>query len=487
MIEYRFIHLRTVLRFTGIVTLILAFLMLLPTIYAFLEGEKVMAAFVFSVLSTAALGFTLYLAGDKNNEGMNKRDGFITIVFTWVMISVCGSLPFILSGATENFGDAVFESIAGFATNGLSLLNFEQIPYSVLLWRGIIEWVGGIGIIIFIMSFIPFFKTGQAQVFFFDRSDETIGKIKASVTGTARRLISLYAGFTLMLFVLLFAQGMQIKEAILYTFSTMSSSGFSTANGDVSNFSGGILSTIGVFMFVAGSNLYLIYYAIKLHFRKIIRNDEFKWYVLSILLPLFILIVQFSVSNGFIWEKGLAGDTLFNIISIITTTGFYIAQDIPFVNEFWWLVFFLLMFLGSAAASSGGGINVFRQAVLLRSTRRYFLSILHPQAIHRVRFNKVEIEENNISRVMGFFLIFLLVYVIGVLLLTLGGFGFQDSLAMSIAFLSNTGNAVRLLINDLNVVDLHWYNKFIFAMMMLFGRLHIIPLLVVLSPIFWKK
>ena len=487
MSQYRFIHLRTILRFTGIVTLILAGLMLIPTIYAFLEDERNEAAFAFSAISAFALGITLFLAGEKNNDGMNKRDGFITIVFTWITISICGGLPFVLSGATDNFGDAVFESIAGFATNGLSILNFERIPYSVLLWRGIIEWVGGIGIIIFIMSFIPFFKTPQAKIFFFDRSDETIGNIKTTVSGTARRLISIYTGFTLLLFIILFTQGMQIKEALLYTLSTMSTSGFSPLNGNVSALSSGALSTIAVFMFLAGSNLYLIYFAIKLHFNKILKNDEFKWYFLSILVPLIALFTQYSFTQGVVGNGKLAGETLFNIISIITTTGFYIAQDIPFLSSFWWLVFFLLMFLGSAAASSGGGINVVRQAILLRSARRYFLSILHPKAIYKVRFNKVDLDENNVSRVMGFLLIFLLVYVLGILMLTIGGHGFQDSLAMSVAFLSNTGNAVRLLINDLNMADIHWYDKFTFALMMLFGRLHIIPLLLVLSPIFWKK
>lgn len=487
MSQYRFIHLRTILRFTGIVTLIITVLMLIPTLYAFNENERNEAAFAFSFLSSFALGMTLFLAGEKNKAEMNKRDGFVTIVFTWLIISICGSFPFVLSGATQNFGDAIFESIAGFTTNGLSLLNFEHIPYSVLLWRGIIEWVGGIGIIIFTMSFIPFFKTGQAQVFFFDRSDETIGKIKTTVTGTARRLIYIYSGFSLILFIILFLQGMELKEAVLYTFSTMSTSGFSPLNGNVSELSSWTLSTIAVFMFLAGSNLYLIYFAIKLHFKKILKNDEFKWYILSILIPLFLLFTHYSFTQGTIGNEKLAGETLFNIISIITTTGFYIEQDIPFSSSFWWLVFFLLMFLGSAAASSGGGINVFRQAVLLRSARRYFLSILHPKAIHKVRFNKVELDENNVSRVMGFILIFLLVYVLGILMLTLGGYGFQDSLAMSIAFLSNTGNAVRLLINDLNVADIQWFDKLTFTLMMLFGRLHIIPLVLILSPIFWKK
>lgn len=487
MAQYRFIHLRTVLRFTGIVTLILAFLMLIPAIYAFLEGEKVMSAFIFSALSSAAIGLTLYLAGNKNIEGLNKRDGFVTIILIWIIVTVCGSLPFVMSGSTANFGDAVFESIAGFSTNGLSLLNFSSTPYSILLWRGIIEWVGGIGIIIFIMSFIPYFKTGQAQVFFYDRSDETIGNMKTTVIGTARRLISIYAGFTIVLFLTLLIQKMQLKEALLYTFSTMSGSGFSPQNGNVSHLSPAILTTIAVFMFVAGSNLYLLYYALRLHFKKIVRNDEFKWYLLSIVIPLILLLVEYGFINGFFGEAYFVGETLFNIISIITTTGFYVAQEIPFQRDFWWLIFFLLMFLGSASASSGGGINVFRQAVLLRSARRYFLSILHPKAIYRVRFNKVDLEENNVGRVMGFLLIFLLVYVLGVLMLTLSGYGFQDSLAMSISFLSNTGNAVRLLISDLNMADIHWYDKFIFVALMLFGRLHIIPLILVMSPIFWKK
>lgn len=486
MSNYRFIHLRTIIRFNGIVVLLIALLMLGPGLYAFFAHEEGVSAFAFSILISLLLGLLLYFIGKKKNKEINKRDGFLTIIITWFVVSLVGSLPFFLSGSTNSFGDAVFESIAGFATNGLSLLDFSKIPYSVVLWRGIIEWVGGIGIIIFIISFIPFFKTSQARVFFFDKNDETLGKITTSVSGTARRLIGIYFGFTIVLFTSLYFQGLAAHEAILYTFSTISTSGFSPKHGELSSLSSEILITIGAFMFIAGSNLYLIYHVLKLRIKKIVRNDELKWYVLGIVLPLVILITQLFVKNGFQgWN--IIGETAFNVISVITTTGFYIEQNIPMTNSFWWIMFFLLMFLGSAAASSGGGINVFRQIILFRSTRRYFLSIIHPKAVYKVKFNKIEIDENVLSRVQVFLLIFLLIYIIGLLMLTLSGFSFEDSMAMSVAFLSNTGNAVRLLIHDLNVAELQWYDKFIFAVMMIMGRLQIIPILVVLSPIFWKK
>lgn len=486
MSKYRFIHLRTIFRFNGIVVLLITALMLAPGIYSFITEKEIVFAFVFSILISLLFGLFLFFLGKKKTADINKRDGFLTIITTWFVVSLVGSLPFFFSGATSSFGDAVFESMAGFATNGLSLLDFSKTPYSIVLWRGIIEWIGGIGIIIFIISFIPFFKTGQAKVFFFDKSDETLGNIKASISGTARRLMGIYFGLTVLLFVILYSLGLTPHDAILYAFSTISSSGFTPLHGEVSKLSNEILITLGFFMFVAGSNLYLIYHVLKLRLRKFIRNDEFKWYVIVILLPLLILLLQNFATNGFQnWD--IIGETAFNVVSIITTTGLYIAQDIPMTNSFWWIMIFLLMFIGSATASSGGGINVFRQIILFRSTRRYFLSILHPKAMYRVRFNKTEIDENIINRVQVFLLIFLLIYIAGLLLLALSGFSLEDSLAMSVAFLSNTGNAVRLLIHDLNLAEIQWYDKFIFAVMMLLGRLQIIPILVVLSPIFWRK
>ncbi|PKP04560.1 MAG: hypothetical protein CVU11_04045, partial [Bacteroidetes bacterium HGW-Bacteroidetes-6] len=449
-------------------------------------GESVYMSFAYSSALAFGFGLVLYIAGDRNKSEINKRDGFLTIFITWGSVALVGSLPFFLSGSANSYGDALFESIAGFSTNGLSLLDFNHTPASIVLWRGIIEWVGGIGIIIFIISFIPFFRSGQARVFFFDRNDETLGKITSSISGTARRLMLIYTGFTIVLLIILLALGLNLHDALLYTFSTMSTSGFSPLNGEVSHLSDAVLITISVFMFVAGSNLYLSYHLLKLRMKKIISNDEFRWYVLSIFIPLIFLMGQYFATEGFSgWHDTFP--TTFNIVSIITTTGFYIGQNIPVYNHFWWIMLFLLMFLGSAAASSGGGINVFRQVVLFRSMRKYFLSIFHPNIVYKVRFNQIEIGNNTISRVMGFLLIYILVFVVGLLLLTLSGFGFEDSMAMSVAFLSNTGNAVRLLIVDFNMHNIEWYDKLIFAIMMLFGRLQIIPILIIVSPAFWKK
>lgn len=487
MENYRFIHYRTILRFTGIVNVILTSLMGIPILWAFWNNDSALHPLIFSAIFSLAIGITLFFAGNGETRELNKRDGYISVIFIWLTSTITSSFPFYFCGATATFGDAVFETIAGFATNGFSLLNFYDISYSVLLWRSILDWVGGIGIIILVISFVPFFKSGQDKVFLYDKSDETIGNIKASTSAVSRRIVLIYLFLTLFLIAALLLQGLGFEDSILLALSTISSSGFTMHNGDVSFMSSGILLTIGLFMIIAGSNFYLIYHAIKLNFRKILRNGELRWYISSMIIPLCVLTIYYVVHFGTENIVNVISYTAFNVVSIISTTGFYILPESYYVNEFWWLIFFFLMFLGSASASSGGGINVFRQAVLLKSTKVYFQKIIHPSAVNKISFNNVSIEEKTVGNVMSFFLIFVLTYIVGFLILTLIGYGFTDSLALAISFLSNTGNAVRLLVADSCLADIGLYEKVAFSAMMVIGRLQIVPLLVVLSPSFWRK
>lgn len=243
---------------------------------------------------------------------------------------------------------------------------------------------------------------------------------------------------------------------------------------------------ITVFMFVAGTNLYFEYYILKANVRKVLDNEEFKWYALIIILPI-ILIVSETFYRTESFDTYIIGDIAFNVLSVISTTGFYIGDTEFIYSSFWWIAIFSLMFLGSTAASSSGGLNVYRQVVLWRASVNYFKSVLHPNGVFPTKLNGRVVPDAMQLRIMGFFILFLLVFVIGSILISLNGSGFEDSLALSICALSNSGNAIHLLSPDFDATSLHWGNKLVVMILMIIGRLEIIPFMMILSRTFWRR
>lgn len=437
---------------------------------------------------TLMIGSLLLFIKRDPNDSLSKRDGFLIIALAWVVVPLFGSLPFLFTDAIHNPLDAVFESISGFATNGLSVVDADtSLGFGLIFWRSIIQWIGGIGIIVFIISFIPFFRTGQAQVFLYDMQDSSFDKLHPTVSGTARRLISIYTATSLIMFALLILIAkMDWFNAACYTFSTISTGGFSLDQGNISALSHSSIWIIALFMFVAGTNLYFVYYILKINIRKVLDNEEFKWYAMIILLPVFLIVSEtFYRINSF--NFSILGDIVFNVISVISTTGFYIGDAEFVASSFWWITIFCLMFLGSTAASSSGGINVYRQIVLWRASVNYFKSVLHPNGIFPTKLNGKVVPDPMQLRIMGFFILFLLVFVIGAFIISLNGLGFQESLSLSVCALSNNGNAIHLLSSAFDANAMHWGNKLVVMMLMIIGRLEIIPFMMILSRTFWRR
>ena len=482
----------------GILLLFNGSLMLLSSLTSFIFKDGVtfeLTLSAFLVLSTGAL---MMLFGRQHNKQIQKREGYLIVSLGWVLMSLSGTLPYLLTAAIPDFTAAFFETMSGYTTTGASILNdIEIIPKGVLFWRSTTHWIGGMGIIVLAIAILPFLGIGGTQLFTAEAPGPGGDKLHPRITDTAKRLWLIYVAYTLLETFLLYFAGMSFFDAINHSMSTLSTGGFSTKNASIAfwNDQPLIQYIIIFFMFLAGMNFVLSYYAFTRKFQKIIRDEEFKVYFSFILIftVLTTLIVlnkeQYSLVQGIALVsqvESIFRDALFQVVSVITTTGF-VSTDFTLWTPFLTIVFFGLMFLGGSSGSTSGGVKVVRHLLMIKGGFLEFKRALHPNAIIQARYNKKIVGDSISYNILGFFILYMLSFIIGALGFGLLDIDFESTIGLAASTLGNVGPALGDFGPSHNYEALPDAGKWWASFLMLLGRLELFTVLILFTPFFWRK
>ncbi len=449
--------------------------------------DETMRPFIYSVAVTLGLGLiSWYIFGRDAKKGIGKREGYLIVSLSWILMSLFGALPYLFSGAIPSFTDAFFETISGFTTTGASILNeIEILPKSILYWRAMTHWIGGMGIIVLTVAILPFLGIGGMQLLVAEMPGITPDRLHPRITATAKRLWGIYVIFTIAEVLLLWAGEMDFFDSVCHSFATMATGGFSTKNDSIAGFSAYSQYIIILFMALAGINFTLHYLALHRKFSKIWANQEFKAYitiiiVVSVLIALGLIIFMHEGA-----EKAFR-NALFTVVSILTTTGF-VTTDYYIWPGYLWMLVFALMFLGGSAGSTGGGIKIVRHLLLIKNSWLELKRALHPNAIIPVKFNGKAVSQNIIFNVMAFFIIYILIFASATIALSVMGYDFETSIGATIASLGNIGPGIGGVGPVENYGFFTPIAKWLLSFLMLLGRLELFTILIVLSPAFWKQ
>lgn len=446
---------------------------------------------IFSSSITLLIGLFLKLTTRKSeNAEIKKREGYLIVALGWLSMAIFGSLPYLFSGAIPNFANAFFETVSGLTTTGASILNnIEEIPKGILFWRSLTQWIGGMGIIVLTIAILPLLGVGGMELFASEAPGPTKDKIHPRIKETAKRLWFIYVGFTVLQTILLmYPGGMGFFDAINHSFTTMSTGGFSTKQASVAHFNSAIIEyIIIVFMFIAGTNFTLLYFGFKFKFKKFWENDEFKWYFGAVLLLTALIIpsVHIYSTHGLGFEKTFR-DALFQIVSIITTTGFSSA-DFTNWGAFVTFLIFLLLFTGASAGSTSGGMKLVRIVLLIKNGFLEFKRRLHPNAVVPVHLNRQGVPIHIIYNLLAFVFFYLSTFVVGSLVVTFLGVDFMEAVSAVATSLGNVGPGIGSIGPSYSFAHLPDSSKWVLSFLMLMGRLELFTIAILFTPYFWRR
>lgn len=468
-----------------------AFMELSAIVGLITDNRRVIEIVLAGVVTLGAGAMMMYVTRTHRKE-IHKKDGYIIVTLGWIMMSVSGSLPYLFSEAIPSFTNAFFETMSGYTTTGASVVNdIEAMPNGILFWRSMTHWLGGMGIIVLAIAILPLLGIGGMQLFAAEAPGPSGDKLHPRITDTAKRLWLIYVVYTIAETILLKLAGMSFFDAINHSLSTLSTGGFSTKNASVAHWNDNplIQYIIIVFMFLAGSNFVLSYFAFKGRVQKIIKDEEFKLYFIFITLFSIVaatmIFFQTDVPIGNTFESSFRHAT-FQVLAVVTTTGF-VTADFTGWTPFLTVMFFGLMFLGGSAGSTAGGVKVVRHLVMIKNGFLEFKRALHPNAIIPVRYNRKTVSKEIVFNILGFFILYMLLFIFGALALGLMGLDFETAVGGAASSLGNVGPAFGDLNPLQNFDSLPKAGKWWCAFLMLLGRLELFTVLILLTPFFWRN
>ena len=474
--------------------------MFLATAVSYLYEDGVAWQMLQASVLAVIFGVVVMIITRNHRKEIQKKEGYIIVAMGWFFMALIGTLPYLFTGAIPNFTDAFFETMSGFTTTGASIVHdIEALPQGILLWRSITHWIGGMGIIVLAIAILPLLGIGGMQLFAAEAPGPSGDKLHPRITDTAKRLWYIYVGYTFAETLLLWAAGMSFFDAINHSLSTLSTAGFSTKNASIAfwNDQPVIQYIIMFFMFLAGTNFVLSYFAFKAKFSKIFRDEEFKLYSIFILgltaVAAFFIYNYADPATSTIAHPMVYGPFesalrhgLFQVLAVVTTTGF-VSADFTAWTPFLTIFFFGLMFLGGSAGSTAGGIKVVRHLIMIKNGVMEFKRTLHPNAILPVRYNNKSVQQPIVFNVLGFFILYMLSFIIGVLVFSILGLDFETALGGAASTLGNVGPALGDLGPATNFETLgpgaRWWASFL----MLIGRLELFTVLILFTPFFWRN
>ena len=474
--------------------------MLLAVMVSWYYGDGVTVQLFSSALITLFIGTLFMFLTRNHSKRIDKREGYIIVTFGWIFMALSGMIPYLMTEAIPTLTNAFFETMSGYTTTGATILSdIEIVPKGVLFWRSLTHWIGGMGIIVLAIAILPLLGIGGMQLFAAEAPGPSADKLKPRITDTAKRLWLIYVGFTASETILLRVAGMSWYDAANHALSTLSTGGFSTKNASLAYWNDQpiIQYIVILFMFLAGMNFVLSYFALKGRIRRILEDDEFRWYaffigmftlIASVIIYASANVEMSSIVHPMVWGEAESSfrHALFQVLAIITTTGF-VTADYTLWTPFLTIFFFGMFFLGGSAGSTAGGVKVVRHLILIRNGIAEFKRTLHPNAILPVRYKKKSIPKKIVFNILGFFILYMLSFIIGAIGLAALGLDFETAIGGAASSLGNIGPAFGDLgpVNNFN--GLPNFGKWWCSFLMLIGRLELFTVLIILTPFFWRN
>ncbi len=490
---------KIIIHLMGLLLLCNGGFMLLAAVVSGIYEDGVTLDITLASIVTMMIGVMSMFLTRGHDKEVSRKEGYIIVTFGWIIMAASGVLPYIFTGAIPDVTNAFFETMSGYTTTGASIIDdIEVLPEGILFWRSLTHWIGGMGIIVLAIAILPLLGIGGMQLFAAEAPGPSADKLHPRITDTAKRLWLIYFGYTVAETILLYAAGMTFFDAINHSLATLSTGGFSTKNASLAYWNNQPLIQYIVifFMFLAGSNFVLSYFAFKGKVQKVLRDEEFKYYVIFILLIVIAvaLVIYFMaevpVSDYHPKVLGQAESAfrhaLFQVVAVVTTTGF-VSADFTAWTPFITVFFFGLMFAGGSAGSTAGGIKIMRHILIIKNGLLEFKRTLHPNAVIPVRFNNKTVTEHVVYNVIGFFVLYMLLFVIGALVLGFLGLDFDSSIGGAASALGNVGPAFGSLSPLNNFNSLPELGKWWCGFLMLAGRLELFTVLILMTPYFWKR
>jgi trk system potassium uptake protein TrkH len=456
-------------------------------VLAIIEDEKAKLPFLISLLIIGIISLPLIFFNRNYPRVLTKKDGKLFVGFLWIIIPIFGATPYMFSQNVFPFIiDALFESFSGFTTTGSTIINdIDSLDKSLLLWRGITQWIGGLGIILFVILLIRNFHNGSNYLFNAEFTSIDKEKIQPHIKDTVYRILYIYIFITLLSILLLSFGDMNVFSSILYSFSTVSTGGFTANNAGLSSFSAYSQYVITLIMILSGLSYALLYWAYKGKWRKLFEDEQTKYYFLIILFASVGLFVALHFSKQYSIMESVR-IAIFNITSIVTTTGYFLPQ-IKDISQIIIFIMIVLMFIGGCSGSSSTGLKIVRVIILFKYFNNSFKRIFHPRAVIPIRYNKNVLVDDAIGIVFGFFFLYLIIFVVGAFLLTLFGSNFFDAISISAANISNTGSFIPYLEPEEQYASMSFGAKTTIILLMIVGRLEIYSLLAIFSKTIWRR
>ena len=483
------LNVRFIFKMLGMMFILETLFMLMAAAVAFFyEGEDFSPLLISSGILFGA-GLLFYLIGIHANEhSAGRREGMLTVTFTWVLLSFFGMLPFYLGGYIDNVTDAFFETMSGFTTTGSTILtDIEALPKGILFWRSLTQWQGGIGRVVFSVALLPIFGGGASQMFDAETPGITHERFRPRITQVAKRLWGVYMFLTLCVIGLLWAGPMDLYDAVNHGITTISTGGYSTKNASVAYFNSPYVEyVITAFMFIVATNMTLIYFLFNGQVKKLFKDEELRWFVCFVGLTIAVTM-GWILSQGFVHDFEVAfRKSAFQIVTLISTCGFATDDYIPW-GPFFWVITLIVMSICGCAGSTCGGLKMGRFVILTKNLSNEFKKQTHPNAVIPVRMNGHAVSSHVVHRVLAFFFAYVVLIVVSSLVLSLDGMGFEESVSAAISAISNVGPGLGSIGPVNNFSQVPDISKWFLSFLMMIGRLEIFTVLTILVPGFWKQ
>lgn len=483
-----YINLRMLLRTIGWLLMVLTGFMIFPLVTAMIYGDSEIRPILLSMAITLGSGMCLMSLRPKSKD-MGKREAIMLTSLIWIILSLFGMLPFLLCGTHKSVTDAFFETMSGFTTTGASVLDtLQHVPHSLLLWRCLLQWIGGLGIILFTLAVVPMLNNKGGMLMF---NEEVTGithdKLRPRVSNTAKSLWGIYICLTLACILLLWISRMNLFEAICHGLSTMSTGGFSTSDMSIRDWNSPyIIIILTVFMFIGGVNFNLIFASVYGDWKKLFHNDAFKWFCITILFGYVVFTISIiGKHHAHGWQE-LTIVPLFQSVSILTSTGLVVPHfsqwgAVPYV------VMLIFMAVGGCAGSTSGGAKIDRFIIFFKFLQNEMYRTMYPSAVKTVTVNGKGTSYIIVMKVLAFIALYFLVIFVGGFLLTVLGVDFDDSFYYALSSISNAGMGTEVQGGGTCFALLPDAAKWILSFIMLTGRLELYTILLLFTPAFWKK
>lgn len=459
----------------------LAYLCCLPVVYIYKESQ---APFLWSAAITIFLSSVFYFISiGADSKKFSNRDGFLAVTLSWIVFSLLGSLPYIISGTIPSFIDAFFESTSGLSTTGSSILkNVEILPFSILFWRSLTHWIGGIGIIVILIIVLPSIRATGYQLFSLESSMRE--KIHAKTKAIVFRVLFIYLGLTIAEIVLLNIGDMNLFDSICHSFGTVATGGFSTKNNSIAHFSSYSQYIIMIFMFLAGTSQVIYYYIVKLNFKKVRQNEELWFYITVVLLAGTLVTIILNVNSTRTFEESFR-EGFFQVISFITCTGFTSTDYLIWPGAAL-LLMFLLMFSGASTGSTGGGIRMARHLIVLKNIKNIFVKLNHPKSILFIKLNGKSVAESTNISILSFVVLYLFIFVLGTIIIVVTGVDPVTASSSAATCMAGIGPGLGSVGPMSTFANMPEVSKVVLSLLMIIGRLEIITVFTIFTRTFWK-